>query len=248
MRTIQSTLIVLAVDTASAAGPPAGWEPVDQAVGDLDPLSHSMRQLPPGLRAIGEQTSLFRVQTNSVTGSSLQGTTYYRVGTGFRARFDRPEYLVLVGRRHFDKNIAPRFDGEFVELVPPNTVYDLTPLVPFTETRLRQRDEAGIDQWIDHRLDTRIDGRVAGRVAGAGDVDIRHAPLLPIPSSASAPRQRGRYMGSVRAPRQRESLNVSRRLPRRTFPPPPRSAEEAAKSAGDEEAPKRPGDGATKGP
>ena len=246
MRTTLPTLIVLIVlivVTVSAAGPPAEWEPVDQAVGDLDPLSHSMRQIPPGLRTIGEQTSLFRVQTDAVTGSSLQGTTYYRVGTGFRARYDRPEYLVLVDRRHFDKNIAPRFDGEFVELVPPNTVYDLTPLIPVSQTWLRQRFDPGIDPWIDHRIDTRIDGRVAGRVAGEGDVRMRPARLLPIQDSASVPRQRGRYMGSVPASPQGRSTNTSRRLPRRSTPPAQRESERG----GDGKATERRSDGATKG-
>ncbi len=178
MRNVIATLTVLAVATAGAAAPPADWQPVDQAVGDLDPLTSSMRVIQPGLRTIGEQTSLFRVETDAVTGLTLNKTSYVRVGTGFRARYDRPDYLVIVDRRHFDRNIAPRFDGEFVELVPPNTVYDLTPLPSVTTTPAVSKFAA-----VGPRIDPRIDGRIYTGVSGrvyAGDGRIRPSlrPML----------------------------------------------------------------------
>ena len=194
MRFMMATMTMTVLVSTVFAVPPAGWQPVDQAVGDLDPLSSNMRVVQPGLRTIGEQTSLFRVDADVVKGSTLAsdrasihnpthgGTTYVRTGHGFRALYARPDYLVLVGRRHFDRNVAPRFDGEFVELVPADTVYDLTPL-PSVATVSVGSAYSGKAPMVDSRIDGRIDGRILGRAFGT------IAPIRPalLDAAGSAP-------------------------------------------------------------
>jgi len=122
--------IVLLLTSASA------WaqlplQPVDQAVGDLDLLSTSLRRREVGLRLEGQETSLFEVpsgQLNAGGGLGATGRRFYLVGQGFQARVSRMDYLVRVGQRGLSLNIHPRNDGEFMPLIPPDTVFELTPL------------------------------------------------------------------------------------------------------------------------
>lgn len=136
------------------AGYPGLGTPVDQAVGDLDGLSTSLRRREMGLRYDGEQTSLIEI-----AGEGLGAKTYYRLAPGLRARVDRMDYAVRVGRRDFALNIKPRVDGEFVELIPANTVFELRhPLNPPPGPIAQQTG------WVDQRITTLIDGRIDTRV------------------------------------------------------------------------------------
>lgn len=105
--------------------------PVDQAVGDLDPLARSQRTIQVGLRSTGEQTALFELRPDpagrTTPGPLIDAPVYYRVGPGFRARVDRLDYLVVTPEQTLGLNSAPRRDGEFYELIPANTVFDLRP-------------------------------------------------------------------------------------------------------------------------
>jgi len=109
-----------------ARGEPAPrLEPVDQAVGDLDDLSTSLRRMEIGLQRHGEQTKLYRIEDPS----EQDRPHYYRTGPGFRARLTRPEYLVVSneenGRSQLAINVAPYREGQFIELVPPGTVWEI---------------------------------------------------------------------------------------------------------------------------
>lgn len=143
------------VSVGTASGEPKHWEPVDQAMGDLDPIAKSLRRAEVGLYQNGEQTTMFRADNDLATPStSAVGATYYKLGSGYRAIMDRPEYLVRVGERDIDINVAPRLDGEFFQLVSANTIFDLRPMAhlelladPFNYTP-------------SNRIQTRIDTRI----------------------------------------------------------------------------------------
>ena len=127
----------------SVAAPPSQWSngrPLDQAVADLDPLATSMRTVQVGLRSSGEQSTLYQRVLPAgepdydraawvSTGLGRPQAVYYRVGPGFRARLSRINYLVRVGEKGLALNIAPRYDGEFIELIPNDTVFELNPRV-----------------------------------------------------------------------------------------------------------------------
>lgn len=165
------------------AVPSQQLQPVDQAVGDLDPLSVSMRRIEVGLRIDGEQTSLFKTVGRDSQFGEMQ---YYRIGPGFTARVNRMDYLVLRdgGRRsQLDMNIAPRVDGEFLELIPADTLFEIQPLDPHAssypltfEAQPRGRALGPVrTQWrIDNAVDTRIDLRINRRINT--DLDRRHWP------------------------------------------------------------------------
>lgn len=115
--------------------------PVDEGVQDIDPLARSLRQVPLGLRTTGEHTSVFAVPVDPSASPSDQPTglyqpygeerfSYYRIGPGFRARMDRIDYLVRVGKKGLAMNVQPRRDGEFIEVIGPNTYFDLRPQWP----------------------------------------------------------------------------------------------------------------------
>lgn len=152
-------------------------QPVDQAVDDLDSLAVSMRHVEVGLRVDGEQTSLFRTVGRD---SQLGKTQYYRIGPGFTARVKRMDYLVLRGggrRPQLHLNITPRVDGEFFELIPADTVFEIQPLDPHALSYPSALDaqpprsalapistQRRIDNAVDTRIDSRIDSRIDLRI------------------------------------------------------------------------------------
>ena len=185
--TVVNGLVILCASYLPVlAVPSQQLQPVDQAVDDLDPLSVSMRRIEVGLRIDGEQTSLFKTVGRD---SQFGAPQYYRIGPGFTARVNRMDYLVLRdgGRRpQLDMNISPRVDGEFLELIPADTLFEIQPLGPHTlsypltfEAQPRGRGQAPIHtQWrIDNAVDTRIDLRINRRINK--DLDRRHWPDWP---------------------------------------------------------------------
>ncbi len=152
--------MLLAVMVPAVVFAQAGMEPVDQAVGDLDPLSTSLRRVELGLRPDGEQTSLYRIDQPAFNPNSDDGggyapgealptaPAYYRLAPGFRARLERMDYM------------RSGSDGQFVELIPANTVFELDPL------RGQPPPVPAAEPLPDYRIDLRIDGRVDARVSG----------------------------------------------------------------------------------
>ena len=170
MKIAVTILFTLTTPAVMAVAQTSEFVPVDQAVGDLDPLSTSLRRVNVGLRSDGEHTSLFQfdryadqlwfgAHSISAIGS---GTTsqlaYYRVAPGFQAVVDRVDYAVPVGQNSFRFNVPPVRDNQFIELTPANTVFVLTPPAPVTPTF-----DYRIDRRIDGRIDLRIDGRIHTR-------------------------------------------------------------------------------------
>lgn len=157
-----------------------GPRPVDQAVGDLDPLSHSLRVVDPGLAQFSRQNALRRLPDGAVMPMGLPGLpTYVYNEPGVRAYIRRPEYLTYNPEAGgIALNAAPAIDGMYRALVPADTVFDLTGdaahHAPYQPT--------GNPNWIDHRLDTRIgrldppplntrlDSRFSGDAVGNADL------------------------------------------------------------------------------
>lgn len=148
-----------AVTVAEPMFPASALRPVDQAVADLDPLATSLRRVEVGLGRDGQQASLFEVAPPP--GHVHHVPVYYRIGPGFVTRVNRMDYLVRRGRRELAMNEAPFMDGEFIELIPANTVFELTPL----DQLARQRAQAGPSGGPGPGLD---DGRAGVNHAGDG--------------------------------------------------------------------------------
>ena len=171
MKLTLTILFALTVMPATIAQTSDGFVPVDQAVGDLDPLATSFRRLGTGLRLDGEHTSLFRIDLdtngpwfsfNSAVAprSATDQPIYYRIAPGVQALADRIDYAVPAGRRSFKVNVAPSQDGLFFELIHANTIFVLTPPSPPPPT-----------PTVDYRIDGRIDGRLDLRVNGQAQYD-----------------------------------------------------------------------------
>lgn len=155
--------------------------PIDQAVGDLDALSRSLRQVQAGLRDNGEQTSLFAVplaagddgigsplEIYQPTNASASGQRfrYYRVGPGFRARVQRLDYLVRRGRKSLASNETPRQDGEFLESPGVDAMYELSPVSPLSVPSQTSQTPSLPSAAIVGRVDNQINGRVSTRLGG----------------------------------------------------------------------------------
>lgn len=200
--------------TAQDAQPVGQLTPVDQAVGDMDLLSRSLRRPEVGLRQDGEQTSLFMLAPapDDFRGQAMHSggeqATYYRVAPGLRARVNRIDYLVRVGRKEYGLNIQPRVDGEFLELIPADAVFELVPmplLSPATEQTsqdappVSQRDAQPWAQGDDRSAEN--EGLIRGWYTGeAARTIIKRASggqLLPVdPARTEGPP--GRRVGGVR--------------------------------------------------
>lgn len=131
--------------------------PVDQAVGDLDSLSTSLRRVEPGLGQFNARAALRELPAAPWTVGVLpapNGQRYVYEAPGFRAYMDRPDYLV-VGSSDAGppvrRNVSPGVDGGFLPMAPANLVYDLRP------PSVRTLPPPELDpHWTDTRLDTRI--------------------------------------------------------------------------------------------
>lgn len=135
------------------------YAPVDQAVGDLDSLSTSMRHVQAGLGVDGYQSRLYRVEPTGPLNFNTPPSShpaYVRLSPGVVAQVDRLDYVVKRGRKGRAYNVAPQSDGEYLEMVPPNTVFMLTPIDMNSETL----PYAGIDYRVNARVDTQLDLRV----------------------------------------------------------------------------------------
>ena len=105
------------------------WQSVDQAVGDLDLRAASSRQVEQGIGVFGQTGSLYQ-RPNDGQGWYLNGqevTQQYQLRQpGFTAWIDRPDYITQDALGEMSLNNAPAIDGQFIDLVPPNTVFDLS--------------------------------------------------------------------------------------------------------------------------
>lgn len=182
---VKATWIILLIGTAAMAAPPAGYAPVDQAVADLDRLTISLRRVEPGLRVgDGEKTALFapmqwpgqssRAMVAAIPDrTSDSSSPFYRIGPGFRAKVDRIDYLIKIDKHEYAVNVAPIQDGKFIELVSPNTVFDLQPVLPIPATVSTQAAQAvqALPDWslprqIDAHLERRIERQIQPRPIG----------------------------------------------------------------------------------
>lgn len=160
-------LMVVGVTHVVWAQVPEEFQPVDQAVEDLDPLATSLRRVEKGLRYDGEHTNLFKVFELDAGPDSQP--TYYRIGPGVTARVHRLDYLVRTGEKGLALNIKTRLDGEFIELIPADTVFELRSLEELIP------DEAWAEEIAPpsrHYIDARIDCRVEGYFDGAMNPSI----------------------------------------------------------------------------
>jgi len=135
------------------------WQPVDQSVSDLDLRAVSTRHVERGIGVFGQTGSLFQRPTTAgwyIDGQHITQTYQFRQ-PGYTALIDRPEYLVQDGFGEMFLNTAPERDGQFIDLVPPNTVYDLSNslyhvYIPF--------ENAYENDAVSPRVDTRVQGWV----------------------------------------------------------------------------------------
>ncbi len=79
-----------------------GFKPIEQIVGDIDPLSRSLRKLSPGLGSVGQDTNVYQ-----------KNDKFYYIHNGIVAEFDRSDYI----------RVQSRNSDRIFQLIPPNTVF-----------------------------------------------------------------------------------------------------------------------------
>ena len=156
--------VLLATAASGGAMPPQQLQPVDQAVEDLDPLATSLRRIEPGLDKYGQHSSLFRRVGRGDEPNRVP--VYFRIGPGFTARVDRIDYIVRDDENGLTVNEAPKAEGQFIELIGPNTVYELSPITTPRRPEMPPPSRHEVDNriWQNMRIDTRIDGRIDTRI------------------------------------------------------------------------------------
>jgi len=174
----------------------AQWRPVDATVADVDPRAASQRRAHMGIgmftpvhrmrtrvdpaAPLGEPANFNPIDPQ--TGLNLPQPYRYEA-PGVHARLQRPSYLMVTDpgrqdmlyqgegdrrRPYVAMNRQPLLEPLYIELIPANTVFELTP-----ET-IDPADDAVPEGWVDQRLDGRVgasdhqrwtvDGQQDGRV------------------------------------------------------------------------------------
>ena len=185
-------ILLLVLPAFASAQAPGQRLPIDQAVEDVDPLATSLRRVSDGLFVYGDHSRLF---LNVGAGDNHRAATsdpdpkrYSRVGPGFHVQLDRPHYLVAVSadprEKIFGNNITPPVDGQFLELLPVDAVFDLgvaPPVSPIDPHALKSINSHRIDaayRLVDARIDTRIDARVKNLLVPWSPGQSRRSPAL----------------------------------------------------------------------
>ncbi len=176
-----SPMLCLFTAVGTGALPTSGqetspWRPVDQTVSDLDLRAASSRQVEQGIGVFGQTGSLYQ-RPNDGQGwflNDMEVTQQYQLRQpGFTAWIDRPDYIVQDALGELSLNNAPAFDGLFIDLVPPNTVFDLSNtaqqvFIPYADDvdPYSPRVNTRIDGWANSPQgdDTRFDPPVAHRL------------------------------------------------------------------------------------
>lgn len=112
---------------------------MDRAVEDVDPLAVSLRNVERPYRDDYTMTrehfpgspygAANEVYVDPATGTSGRTRPYKLDGMGFTAWLDRPLYMVRKDKWEDGEktDYDPRIDGEWISLLPANTVFDLDP-------------------------------------------------------------------------------------------------------------------------
>ncbi|MBL4700296.1 MAG: hypothetical protein JKX85_03475 [Phycisphaeraceae bacterium] len=143
MKTILPILLTLTLCNSllsQTTQQPMQVQRIDQAVADLDGLSRSMRQQGSGLRIDGEHTSLYTIPKEKLMQLQVLGqaaqlsgvqrtNAYLRIAPGIMSQSDQTNYLVTsrTSATGVASNVAPALDGLFIETLPANTVFILSP-------------------------------------------------------------------------------------------------------------------------
>ncbi len=154
------------------------WQPVDQTVSDLDLRAVSTRHVEQGIGAFGQTGSLYQRSATDTAGSGLGqplSQRYQLRRPGYTAYLDKPGYLVIDQQGEMNLNVAPSADGHYLDLVPPNTVYELVyrPNAP-----VPYYDPLYDLDYGNPLTSTRIDGLFHDEVTGEGNELL--LPPLPI--------------------------------------------------------------------
>ncbi len=160
------------------------WVPVDQTVSDLDLRATSSRRVEQGIGVYGQTGSLYRrtdLNPRSFSTGQVLTQRYQLREPGVTAWFDRPDDLVRDPLGELRLNVAPFLDGQFIDLVPPNTVIDLVPdayrgFVPY--------DDSLAGGGEDTRINTRIDTRIGDPIGAWTQPVLDALPAFPPPPKA----------------------------------------------------------------
>jgi len=164
---------VVAAAESITGNEPFALKPVDQAVEDLDPLSAGLRHVDPGNALFSDRVSLYQPLystqwpqqpsqwANTTIGIDLGSRYQYRM-QGMQAFIDQPEYISQNASEEYGFNFSPAKDGQFIEIIPANTIFNLIPEHELmTPTPIQQPyNPYRLDTQLDGRLDLRIDSRI----------------------------------------------------------------------------------------
>ncbi|MCE9591613.1 MAG: hypothetical protein K8S99_13940 [Planctomycetes bacterium] len=148
--------------------------PIDRAVGDIDPLSRSLRTVERGLRYGGEHSEVYKpsdaalanIPTARSSAASPITSIYYLFGPGYLARVPRLNYVVRRADHTIGTNETPGIDGRLIPRVTNDLVYliDQVPLRPGYRPEVTPGGPAPSQRVEPARVDLRVDARLDRRV------------------------------------------------------------------------------------
>ncbi len=167
MRFALAIVLPLSLGAAAAGQSPVAdvAEPVEQAIGDVSPLSLSIRRVQPGLAQGANFDQVFRY-----------GDGYLRVQGGLYAVFDNSVYARDSKRQ-----------GRLNAVVPPGTMYYIGPPPEPPEVEPAQPSPDRVDGRVDLKLESRVATGLTPALmdARAPEREPPAAPPGPVPDAAA---------------------------------------------------------------
>ncbi|BAM05358.1 hypothetical protein PSMK_31990 [Phycisphaera mikurensis NBRC 102666] len=194
--------VAVRVDAQFLPDPAAGTEAgsatpyTEQTVGDVDPLARSLRFIDPAQAADVMRDRVLRARAVDPLapgdGGGVSGRGFLYRAPGVRARFARPVYRTWTAYGE-TLNGTPARQGDFEEVIPPDTVFDLT--LPPRPTAELTPFSAGM--VAEHRLPLAqpappMDRRIVAPALGVGarpPGERSLPPRSPDPEAAAQPRR-----------------------------------------------------------
>ncbi|MEM9295438.1 MAG: hypothetical protein AAGA57_06525 [Planctomycetota bacterium] len=167
-------VLALACACSASATAQQDGRAVDRGVGDLTANATSHRWKDPGIGQFNQDTAV-TANTRWVDQRVAQGRAYTFNAPGMRAHYNRGSYLVIDNDGFLAVDVAAMHENVRRQLIPENTVFDLTLPQTLGPRPVGPGQLGGRDMVYDYRVDGRIHAR------------LNHAPGLPAGGAPAAP-------------------------------------------------------------
>lgn len=133
---------------------------LDPGVGDAGPFATSLRVIDRGLGMFSHRGAVTAVRDPTDAHNAHERPYEYN-SPGLRAMMRRVDTVVRASDGVIAVNEAAGHDGQFVRIIPADTVFNLTPDDAVERPAAPEPEPAYLDQRVSYRVDYQVTGAVA---------------------------------------------------------------------------------------